>query len=186
MSFSLDTDDSPIGSEHLGDVCLAFRSTLGNAKADSHSRFARSQSELQHSMVVQRDHVLGVANGIHRPGEGHLREEDEITAHGLRLGNDPQMGREISTQVTLVALKCRQQDTHILILVQDIVQYTGEGFDRPRYAAVTSSGSHLGDHNGDGLTTALRNGLADEPVGDPGDVLAFRHHTHDIRSSTLR
>ena len=108
MSFSLDTDDSPIGSEYLGDVCLASRSTLGNAKADSHSRFARSLSELQHSLVVQRDRVLGVASGIHRPGEGHLREEDEITAPGLRFDDDLQMGREISTQVTLVALKCRQ------------------------------------------------------------------------------
>ena len=187
MSFSLDTNDTPVGSEYLGDVCLASRSTLGNAKADSHSRFTRSPSELQHSLVVQRDRVLGVASGIHRPGEGHLREKDEITAHGLGLDNDLQMGREISTRFTLVALKCRQQDTHTLILVQDIGEYTGEELDRPRrYAGCDVLRRPSRRPQRRRCRDALRNGLVDESVGDRGDVLAFHHHTRASPGSTVR
>ena len=45
-----------------------------------------------------------------------------------------------------------------------------------------SSGDHLGDHNGDVVATAMRNGLVDESVGDRGDVLALHHHTRDLRA----
>jgi hypothetical protein len=112
MPFALHADNPPGRGEYLGDVRPAIGRAFGDPKAHPDGGVASRSGQPGNGGVVQRDQALRAGRRLSRSRQGHLREHCQLTARRCGIGQQPQMGREISRNITLLAPDRRQQAPH--------------------------------------------------------------------------